>query len=1067
MDRVEDLYELIGILDSINYDEIINDREINALKEWINNRKNISDEQLLEIIKIVEEILKDNIVTEDEKKQILVIVNDFNKNKLNDQDKLSVLMGVINGIVSDNEVNEKEIKKLQFWILNNVDLAHYPIYQRIFHLLKNINLKDFDELTVLNEFKNISFESFITGKTQSLKYRLSNNKLIGNDLITLIGEEDMIKKVHRSAMIQLDYILLNKASIIESDCEIIIISLSLIALLYYDGNFWKYVRSTYSELYEKYSDQKIEGKIREIILKFSGENNDEQRIISYILENAIVPKKFIPSFFDFIYDIYKYNFECNISDKNIYEEFEFIYDGLKSAITKVKEDDELEVNVIKGKTYKLIKSTRNVIINDNSVKDIIELSRNILMIIDAYYWNNKNICGSNIYYNYGFEEWIKTINIESEKNENKEKKSRFSSSWKPEFVLENNNVYLVPPTHKVKNDYNYEYIRVVLTCNGETVYDNSNPEIYEMFGGYKVIVDKIKIDNPLGDIRYYVYCNNDVIYDSKELLYRSYIIFNKNGIEYKNNTDYNGQINIAHSKDDTSFGQVYEEKENYCLSTKVVNVGDTFTVGNDLINFSTKLECGIVGNKTDAVLYSDIEYPIYLNVEKYIIESTEHINNIGIMINDKRTKLSDLDYQIKSRGGYNDYIIDLKLDSNEIYSLYAFKINDDTEISKSRINFAIADTLNYSSKQLDNEKYEINVSSSLFDSNVNEILNIKTNKDLIISSFVNSKKYDLFLKLDIKLFKLDDNEWMNFDDYIWIKDVNNYSKLYTYGLDSDRVIVKGNKTVTMSTIYNRQKNNIIGLYEIGSSIANNYEDDSLKILFFNDESIVANLTCCCKTVLANASSLYSYDANTGIVRVTPKLYGKGEITLRIYDEDNIVYFKDITSINEVIEIKDLKSFKEYKIEIVEKAEEFSFDDDRVLFFKKDCFYFINDFSGKYFKLDRARISQTIEGVFQFKTFILKNTYVSLREQIEPGIFNGEIYYYSEGRKYVFKTCNPVEVELVSDPINDTIEVAITYEGDGLLVDFNRRTILDKDDPRATDIYSYEMNFSKGGKEWLN
>ena len=73
--------------------------------------------------------------------------------------------------------------------------------------------------------------------------------------------------------------------------------------------------------------------------------------------------------------------------------------------------------------------------------------------------------------------------------------------------------------------------------------------------------------------------------------------------------------------------------------------------------------------------------------------------------------------------------------------------------------------------------------------------------------------------------------------------------------------------------------------------------------------------------------------------------------------------------------------------------------------------------------------------------------------IEPGIFNGEIYYYSEGRKYIFKTCNPVEVELVSDPINDTIEVAITYEGDGLLVDFNRRTILDKDDPRATDITS--------------
>ncbi len=1066
MGRVEDLYELIGILDSINYDEVINEKEIDSLNLWINNHEYVHDKQLIDIINIIKEIIKDGIVNEDEKKRIVDLVKKFYKENMTESERLSCLNGIIDGIVSDNVVNIKEIKKLQFWILSNTELASNILYQRVFYLLKKININDLDEEEVLDDFRKLAFDNFVTNKTQSLKYKISNNILIGNDLIKLIGEKDMIDKIHKSAMIQINNILSHKVSFIEADLDIVIISLSLIALLYYNSSYWDHVRDVYNELYDKYSEQRIEHKLREIIYKYNNGKNDEQWLINYVLENAIVPMYYLPSFFDFIYDIYKYNFECNISDKNLDEEFEFIYDGLKSLLSSGIENNDVEINVTR-KSYRLIKCTKNVIIGNETIHNIIELSENILKIIDEYYWNNKNICGNNIYYNYGFDNWLKTINIDYEKNVNKEKKNRFTSSWKPEFQLEGNNVYLVPPNHKIKNTYNYQYINVVVTCDGEKIYENNRPDIYDMFGGYKIIVNRIKLDNPLGNIRYIVYCNNEIIYDSGENLFRDYIIFKSNGQEYKNNTDYNGQIDILHKNKDDNYDHVYYENDYYCLSTKNVNAGDTFFINGNLINFSTKLECGLVGSKLDSYLLKDVEYPIYSSLEKYIIETTENLNNIGIMINDKRNKLSDLDYQLKSRGGYNDYIIDLDLTSNSIYSIYAFKINSGEEISKSRTNLALVDNLEFDCNQLDNNNYAINVSSSLFDQEISEVLNIKEKDELYISSFIDSQEYKLFLKLNIKLFKLDNNGWMTFDDYIWVKDVSNYSKLYTYGIDSDYIIVKGNKSVSIQTLYNRQKNNPIGMYEFGSSVANNFEDESLKIIFFKDNKIIDNISCYCKTVLANPQSLYSFDSINGTLKITPKLYGKGIITLKIYDGDNNIYYQDITKPNEVIEINELKSFTEYKIQLIEQAEEFSFDEDRILYSRIDSFYCLKDLKGRYFKLDKAKISKIIGGVFQYRNFILWNTFVSFKEQIDETTYEGEIYYFTGENKYVFKTCNPVEIELVSDPIDDVIEVSITCEGDGLLINFDKRTILDKDDPRATDIYSYEMNLKKGGKEWQN
>lgn len=70
--------------------------------------------------------------------------------------------------------------------------------------------------------------------------------------------------------------------------------------------------------------------------------------------NAIVPAAFLPDYFDFIFDIYKINFNYSLNDK-LYEEFSFIFNGLKDSIST--DDDLLNVNVTR-KTYRLIKQQR-------------------------------------------------------------------------------------------------------------------------------------------------------------------------------------------------------------------------------------------------------------------------------------------------------------------------------------------------------------------------------------------------------------------------------------------------------------------------------------------------------------------------------------------------------------------------------------------------------------------------------------------------------------------------------------------------------------------------------------
>ena len=70
----DNLVELIGIIEGVNYDGVINDLEIEKLQSWLaHNRQFRNDKIFSKVLDLLECILENNIITNEDvyKRQIL------------------------------------------------------------------------------------------------------------------------------------------------------------------------------------------------------------------------------------------------------------------------------------------------------------------------------------------------------------------------------------------------------------------------------------------------------------------------------------------------------------------------------------------------------------------------------------------------------------------------------------------------------------------------------------------------------------------------------------------------------------------------------------------------------------------------------------------------------------------------------------------------------------------------------------------------------------------------------------------------------------------------------------
>ena len=122
---------LRGLVAGINSDRIVGTDEVTELIHWCEIHAELRNRHpFSEILPVIERACEDGVVTEDESKDILWLCSNF----VDDcsyynmvTSSIQFLSGMLHGLLSDGELNEKEIETLRAWMDANDFLAGtYP-----------------------------------------------------------------------------------------------------------------------------------------------------------------------------------------------------------------------------------------------------------------------------------------------------------------------------------------------------------------------------------------------------------------------------------------------------------------------------------------------------------------------------------------------------------------------------------------------------------------------------------------------------------------------------------------------------------------------------------------------------------------------------------------------------------------------------------------------------------------------------------------------------------------------------------------------------------------------------
>lgn len=159
--RDKRLNNLMGILDGIIADNVIDDREVVYLDAWLKESQGgKSDWALQQLRHMISDILQDGVITEDEKLHLMGAITKLMDSYLHlpgvdfyseESDKL-LLEGLCKGVLGDHQLSDQEIRYLNWWMKQNSMLrAHYPgkqLYQTVERILADgvITEEERDEL---------------------------------------------------------------------------------------------------------------------------------------------------------------------------------------------------------------------------------------------------------------------------------------------------------------------------------------------------------------------------------------------------------------------------------------------------------------------------------------------------------------------------------------------------------------------------------------------------------------------------------------------------------------------------------------------------------------------------------------------------------------------------------------------------------------------------------------------------------------------------------------------------------------------------------------------------------
>ena len=366
---------------------------------------------------------------------------------------------------------------------------------------------------------------------------ISKNNISYN-MLNYINDNNFEKELVEFVLPSIEYVF-HHQYIDDVHLKKIIILLTYIALVYYDGSFWPHVREI---LENKVGDfVLLESRIRDLVLGrlvnlFGCERRHSQIPVMY----SILPFNYASNYFEFVHDIYTKNLDCCLSNFDLYEEIENVFGSIKNKLSE--SDDSFnyaydgEGNV---KTYKLLKSTKNIIRTGNKKSELVFFTVDILKKIDSYY--SGRTINNNYYFDEAFNQWLGShplIDVQKRKRGIQKLKSKFPYY---SLIRDNYSIHLHTPVRRIFGDYDINKFTLKIFERDQVVYEVKSLVINSLLGGYEIDGLTFPIKRPLNKIRCVIYYDENEVYDSKEYLYRDFMVFNENVEITDTNRDYNGK----------------------------------------------------------------------------------------------------------------------------------------------------------------------------------------------------------------------------------------------------------------------------------------------------------------------------------------------------------------------------------------------------------------------------------------------------------------------------------------------------------------------------------------------
>lgn len=131
---------LIGILSGITVDNKLNDIEILFLQNWVDNQYEKKGD-LYDIYEEINKILRDEIITADEREDLMCMLNDcieYGPRILNTDSAINEFIGFLKGITADNEINQEEFFKLSDYLLKYKHILNNWPFDLLFKAMNDI-----------------------------------------------------------------------------------------------------------------------------------------------------------------------------------------------------------------------------------------------------------------------------------------------------------------------------------------------------------------------------------------------------------------------------------------------------------------------------------------------------------------------------------------------------------------------------------------------------------------------------------------------------------------------------------------------------------------------------------------------------------------------------------------------------------------------------------------------------------------------------------------------------------------------------------------------------------------